>query len=177
MAPAHPPAKGRAPNPVFDLGPHSCYFPSDPLLIPIPRSPPVLRLLWCRSTRALGTIGAPTHRNEHGADVSVPDAIRKLSPLVGNLKPKVILEWIEVFVVMKQYQSTLDAAGCNQGVDCFPNRNAMTSQYSKIPRSLNSYRCVDYVYDLKGGEELFSFVEISVILKTLKNLRQDQVSD
>jgi len=53
----------------------------------------------------------------------------------------------------------------------------MTSQYSEIPCGLDCYFCVNNVYGLKRGKELFGLVEISIILKTLENLRQDQVSN
>jgi hypothetical protein len=70
---------------------------------------------------------------------------------VSHPKPKVILKWIEVFIAMKQNKSILDAAGCNQCVDCFPNGYTMTPQYSEIPRSLDGNFCVNNVYGLKGG--------------------------
>jgi hypothetical protein len=53
----------------------------------------------------------------------------------------------------------------------------MTSQYSKISSGLNGYLCVNNVYGLKGGKELLGFVEIPIILKTLKDFRQDQVTN
>ena len=53
----------------------------------------------------------------------------------------------------------------------------MGSQDSEVPRRLYCYICIDYIYDLKGGEELLGFVEIPIILKTLKNLRHYQVAN
>jgi len=52
----------------------------------------------------------------------------------------------------------------------------MTSQYSKIMSCMNDNFCVNNTYGLKRGEELFGFVEISIVLKTLENLRQNQVT-
>jgi hypothetical protein len=53
----------------------------------------------------------------------------------------------------------------------------MTSQYSEIASGLNGNFCVDNIYGLKRGEELSGFVEISIVLKTLENLRQHQVTN
>jgi hypothetical protein len=53
----------------------------------------------------------------------------------------------------------------------------MTSQYSEISRSLNGYLRVNNVYGLKGAKELLGLVEIPIILKTLKDFRQDQVTN
>jgi hypothetical protein len=46
----------KPPNSAFDPGPHSCYFPTNLLFIPINLPPAVPRLLWVRSTRALGIL-------------------------------------------------------------------------------------------------------------------------
>jgi hypothetical protein len=86
---------------------------------------------------------------------------------VSHPKPKVIFKRVEVFIAMKQYKFIHDAAGCNQSVDGFPNGNAMTSQDSEIPRSLDGDFCVNNVYGLERGEEVFGFIEIPVVLKTL----------
>ncbi len=123
-----------------------------------------------------GPSGAPTHRGKPWSCFWV-SAGSPLSSLVSHPKPKVIFKWIEVFIIMEQNKSILNAASCNQGIDCFSNGYAMTSQYSKISRGLNGYLRVNNVYGLKGGKELFSFVEISIILKTLKDFRQDKVTN
>ena len=88
-----------------------------------------------------------------------------------------IFKWIEVPIAVKKDQSIPDAAGCNQGVDCFPNSYAMTSQDSEIPRSLNGNFLINHVHRLKGSEDSFGPVEISIVLKTLENFCQDQITD
>jgi hypothetical protein len=126
--------------------------------------------------RALGPSGAPTHRDKPRTSLLAPSEF-SLSPLVSDPKPKAIFKWIEVFIIMQQNKPILNATGCNQGVDCFSNGYAMTSQDAEIASGLNGYFCVNNVYGLKGGEELLGFVEIPIVLKTLKDFRQDQVTN
>jgi hypothetical protein len=125
---------------------------------------------------ALGRSGAPTHRDKQRTSLSGPSEF-SLNPFVSDPKPKVIFKWIEVFIVMQQNKPILDATGCNQGVDGFSNGYAMTSQDAEIASSLNGCFCVNYVYGLKGGKELLGFVEIPIVLKTLKDFRQDHITN
>jgi len=75
----------RLPNPAFDPGPRSNHPPLVRRSFPIHSSPPVLRLLRGRSTSALGTIGAPTHRGAKGGGSQVHVALPScalVSPLL-----------------------------------------------------------------------------------------------
>lgn len=82
----------------------------------------------------------------------------------------------KVSISVKQRASIEDAPGCDQGVDRLPNGYASGAQSSEVLGGGDGDFKPPDLNDLQLSQQAQRLMEVPVLIKSLQNLRQDNIA-